>query len=402
MIAFVSQVSQFLENKDMELDQHEFLDYIIPSVLAGLCKGKFDQRTVCSFASNHHHSDDGDRTTAGHTELFVHSHAHHHHVHVRHGTPPLPELGLRRMKGVVSQPNVFAPPPFGLSAHSLSESGDGEHGGAATDKRQSLFSSLSESNLKGSLSSPTSQQELCCLKLVDHVKSTGMSEDGCFVWAHAIVKNVHVDDGNYSAGVVHRLVEIRQMPLDWVAPQISRYFASKLKADAVNRPLSLRSIDFLSKSSLIWGCGKAPVQIGRTVDLDMFAAFWKWFDPLVACIEYSTLWPFTQPRLLHGFLSKGVCVSMLQHAPAGTFLLRFSETRRRCFVIAYVHDDGCVQFVPVTCKPEGGWYVALQEDETGVTFSTIQDLILSVNVLKYLFPQTPKETAFHLDAAARS
>ncbi|RLN36918.1 hypothetical protein BBJ28_00021159 [Nothophytophthora sp. Chile5] len=95
---------------------------------------------------------------------------------------------------------------------------------------------------------------------------------------------------------------------------------------------------------------------------------------------------------------------MLERAPPGTFLLRFSETRVRCVVIAYVRDDGCVQFVPVTCQPErGGWFVALQGDtdasqSSGVTFPTLQELLLSVNVLKFLFPQTPKEAAFALQA----
>ncbi|POM58406.1 Hypothetical protein PHPALM_36944, partial [Phytophthora palmivora] len=36
----ICAVSQFLENKDMELDQREFLSYIIPSVNTGLCMSK--------------------------------------------------------------------------------------------------------------------------------------------------------------------------------------------------------------------------------------------------------------------------------------------------------------------------------------------------------------------------
>ncbi|CAI5743904.1 unnamed protein product [Peronospora destructor] len=56
---------------------------------------------------------------------------------------------------------------------------------------------------------------------------------------------------------------------------------------------------------------------------------------------------------------------MRKRAPPGTFLLRFSETRIQCFVIAYVRDDQCVQFVPVTWQ----WF---------------------------FFPQTPKGVAFTL------
>ncbi|KAL4156576.1 hypothetical protein PRNP1_005606 [Phytophthora ramorum] len=210
---------------------------------------------------------------------------------------------------------------------------------------------------------------------------------------------------------VSQFLEKKDMELDqheflsYIIPSVSCFFATKLKGDAATRPLSTRSIDFLSKSSLIWGRGcAAPAQRGGAVSLHMFAAFWAWFRPLVDCILFSALWPHTEPRLLHGFLSKGACVSMLERAPPGTFLLRFSETRLRCLVVAYVRDDQCVQFVPVTWQPEReGWFVALQgesnaggAESNGVTFPTLQELILSVNVLKFLFPQTPKEAAFTL------
>ncbi|CAI5743936.1 unnamed protein product [Peronospora destructor] len=52
---------------------------------------------------------------------------------------------------------------------------------------------------------------------------------------------------------------------------------------------------------------------------------------------------------------------------------------------------------------EGGWFVALQgqistadSESNGVTFSTLHELILSVHVLKLLFPQTPKGVTFTL------
>ncbi|KAF1321944.1 hypothetical protein FI667_g11611, partial [Globisporangium splendens] len=325
-----------------------------------------------------------------------HHHNHHHHVHHQHpqswdGSAPAPEAVSRRMKPVASQGDVLAKTHF---KHSQSERGSHHFHHDGSSRPHPLVASYSESDLKGAISA-TSQRQLCILKIADHVKWAVPHEEGRLVWAHAVVANSGLaNDEEYTAAVVHRLLH-PQMPLDWIAPQISRYFATQLKHDAVKRPLSLRSIDFLSKSTLVWG-GKAPAQQNGLVTLEMFAVFWRWFSPLAESILFSQLWSYTQPRLLHGFLSKGACVNMLQRAPPGTFLLRFSETRQRCFVIAYVHDDQCVQFVPVTCKPQNGWYVALQEDNTGVTFPTIQDLILSVTVLKYLFPQTPKEVAFQI------
>lgn len=378
----------------MELDQHEFLNYIIPSVNAGLSVKKYDQ-TTGSFPSfiqeTIHASHVADISS-------LHNH-HHHHNHQQSwdGTSSGVDDIVRRMKPAASHGDVLSKTSL---EHSQSERGANlfhRDASATTGRPHPLLASHSESDLVGSMS-VTSQRQMCILKIADHVKWVIPNEEGRLVWAHAAVANAGVANTNegYTAAAVHQLMALYEMPLDWIAPHISRYFATELKHDAVTRPLSLRSIDFLSKSTLVWG-GIAPAQQNGYVSLEMFAVFWKWFAPLTECILYSHLWSYTQPRLLHGFLSKGACVNMLQRAPPGTFLLRFSETRLRCFVIAYVHDDGCVQFVPVTRKPqESGWYVALQEDNSGVTFPTIQDLILSVTVLKYLFPQTPKEVAFQI------
>jgi hypothetical protein len=254
-----------------------------------------------------------------------------------------------------------------------------------------------------STSASQSHAELYAIRLAASLKNSIRDEEGQMLWATSLIANAGGVDGdsNWNTAALQHLESTRTIPMDWLAPGISRYFATKLKADAAKRPLSVRSFDFLAKSTLVWGnSGRAPSQLQGNVDLEMFAHFWKWFPPLVECIAYSKLWSFTQPRLLHGFLSKGACVTMLQHAPPGTFLLRFSETRLRCFVIVYVTEQQSVQFVPVTCQHGenetqcDGWYVSLEEDGSGVTFATIQDLILSVTVLKFLFPQTPKELAF--------
>lgn len=382
----------------MELDQHEFLNYIIPSVNAGLSVKKYDQ-TTGSFPSFIQETIQASHATEA-SSLHNHHNHHHHHHHHNHqqswdGVSGGVDDVMRRMKPAASHGDVLSKPPL---EHSQSERGANHfhHNASAAGRPYPLLASHSESDLVGTMSA-TSQRQMCILKIADHVKWAILNEEGRLVWAHAAVANADVaDDEGYTAAAVHQLTALHEMPLEWIAPHISRYFATELKHDAVTRPLSLRSIDFLSKSTLVWG-GTVPAQQDGHVSLEMFAVFWRWFVPLTECILYSHLWSYTQPRLLHGFLSKGACVNMLQRAPPGTFLLRFSETRLRCFVIVYVHDDGCVQFVPVTRKPqESGWYVALQEDNSGVTFPTIQDLILSVTVLKYLFPQTPKEVAFQI------
>ncbi|KAG3022702.1 hypothetical protein PC121_g8332 [Phytophthora cactorum] len=421
----ICAVSQFLEKKDMELDQGEFLSYIIPSVNTGLCMGKVDAtRADCGLDSHHRHEQEmlSLVKTKSMDGCYSYSHKHHHH----HSLSPCiveeaeyqhrlsaREATLRRIKPVASQSDVFtAKPSLGVPMGS-----EGQGIDLPPLNTHPLISTRSEPSLTGSIASPTtSLQQLCLLKVADHVRPIIQNEGGSLVWARAVVINATLPDfrnpegglkDGYSAAAVRQLQELKDIPLDWIAPQVSCFFATKLKGDAARRPLSTRSIDFLSKSSLIWGRGcAAPAQRGGAVSLRMFTAFWAWFRPLVDCILYSTLWPHTEPRLLHGFLSKGACVSMLERAPPGTFLLRFSETRVRCLVIAYVRDDQYVQFVPVTWQPErGGWFVALQgntntgdAENNGVTFPTIQEVILSVNVLTFLFPHTPKEAAFTLHA----
>ncbi|GMF26827.1 unnamed protein product [Phytophthora lilii] len=417
----------------MELDQHEFLSYIIPSVNTGLCMSKLGATSTPSCALDlHQRRHDQEMLALAHTTsddgCYSHSHEHHHHFH-HHGLPSCIDEGveyqhrlqgtnargaaLRRMKPVASQSDIFTTKSsLEASSDHKAALNDGEKPSADRPPPNShpLISSRSEPSLSGPITAPTtSLQQLCLLKVADHVRPIIQSEGGSLVWARAVVINAALPDypnrsnkaqDSYSSAVVRQLQELKDIPLDWVAPQVSCFFATKLKGDAAKRPLSTRSIDFLSKSSLIWGPGcAAPAQRGGAVSLRMFAAFWGWFRPLVDCILFSTLWPHTEPRLLHGFLSKGACVSMLERAPPGTFLLRFSETRVRCLVIAYVRDDQCVQFVPVAWLPERtGWFVALQgvgdAESNGVTFPTLQELILSVNVLKFLFPQTPKEKAF--------
>ncbi|OWZ20348.1 hypothetical protein PHMEG_0005243 [Phytophthora megakarya] len=431
----ICAVSQFLENKDMELDQREFLSYIIPSVNTGLCMNKCDTTTLnCALDLRHGQHEQETLVLTKTTSMdgcYSHSHEHHHHHHHNHPSCideekeyqhrlqgfNAHEATLRRMKPVASQSDVFtAKSSLGVLTDQHLTSTDSVGQTTSIPRSHQLISSRSEPSLTGSMTAPTtSPQQLCLLKVADHVRPIIQSEGGSLVWSRAVVINATGPDylnpngslkDGFSAAVVRQMQELKDIPLDWIAPQVSCFFATKLKGDAAKRPLSTRSIDFLSNSSLIWGQGcAAPAQRGGAVSLRMFAAFWAWFRPLVDCILYSTLWPHTEPRLLHGFLSKGACVSMLERAPPGTFLLRFSETRVRCLVIAYVRDDQYVQFVPVTWQPvRGGWFVALQgetnsdAESNGVTFPSLQELILSVNVLKFLFPHTLKAAAFTLQS----
>ena len=130
------------------------------------------------------------------------------------------------------------------------------------------------------------------------------------------------------------------------------------------------------------------------VDISMFSSFWSWFEATVSCLRASGIWSYTSPRLLHGFLSKSDTIRMLNGMTPGTFLLRCSESRRNCLVIAYVKGVASattVQFVQVDYV--NGIFQTIVSGEC-VQFLTMQRLVLRVQTLVWLYPGIAKEDAF--------
>ncbi|RQM22757.1 hypothetical protein B5M09_001466 [Aphanomyces astaci] len=360
--AILSQVAQLLENHDLSRDEGEFLHYLIPAVIAGLDP-----------ASKQHFSTD-------YCPLLPYT--------VSSKKEPPSDMSRThddKLVPVAALPIACPPPPLHQPPSSSS-----------TPASDGL-----------------SPQQLQLFAIKRQVEGSIASSEGCMIWAHAVVE---FNKSTASSVDVCQVAALTSVPFEFIGQQVSRYFASKIRQDAVLRPLSTRCMEFLSSSDRIWGtirsyviyCLDNATLLGRAgvspntrrglVDLDMFGAFWTWFQPLLSCIKTSQLWGFKHPRLLHGFISKSSCVNMLSPCVPGTFLLRFSETKASCVVVVFVTSGGRVEMVPVEYKHTvpRRFEVYLQDSGAIVSFSTLPELVLNVHVLKFVYPHTPKQNVFQV------
>ncbi|ETV89219.1 hypothetical protein, variant [Aphanomyces astaci] len=341
----ICAVAQLLENHDLSRDEGEFLHYLIPAVIAGLDP-----------ASKQHFSTD-------YCPLLPYT--------VSSKKEPPSDMSRThddKLVPVAALPIACPPPPLHQPPSSSS-----------TPASDGL-----------------SPQQLQLFAIKRQVEGSIASSEGCMIWAHAVVE---FNKSTASSVDVCQVAALTSVPFEFIGQQVSRYFASKIRQDAVLRPLSTRCMEFLSSSDRIWGrAGVSPNTRRGLVDLDMFGAFWTWFQPLLSCIKTSQLWGFKHPRLLHGFISKSSCVNMLSPCVPGTFLLRFSETKASCVVVVFVTSGGRVEMVPVEYKHTvpRRFEVYLQDSGAIVSFSTLPELVLNVHVLKFVYPHTPKQNVFQV------
>lgn len=231
--------------------------------------------------------------------------------------------------------------------------------------------------------------ELSLLAIADKVKLFVDDYDGCVVWAQGILSaNRNGEKATPTTPIMFQ--HFRQ--------SLCRYFSTVIQGDAISRPLSGHSLDFMERSNAIWGTKSVDSgRIGGPISITMFAHFWHWFSQLLVCIRHCGLWGYTNPRLLRGFLSKAECMELLLGSPAGTFLLRFSESKIQCIVIAYVKDQlvnigskGRIEFVQVPFVQDRGY--ELRVEGNLIYFPTLQQLLANIKSLRVLYPNIPKES----------
>ncbi|OQR94502.1 hypothetical protein ACHHYP_01246 [Achlya hypogyna] len=328
----ICAVAQLLELRDLQHDEREFLDYLIPSVIAGL-----DPTSKQDLANDY-------------CPLLPYGHAR---------PPPLAKAASAKSAPLVA-------PPFEQPLR--------RHGSCfAADEG-------------------ISPQQLQVLAVRQHARAFIASPEGCMVWAHAVVEC----EGRGAGRDLHAVAHTTAVPFEFLAQQIGRFFAAKVRQAAVERPLSGRCMEFLASSSLIWGPGGRSPKKERRVDMAMFQAFWTWFEPLIVCIQQTSVWAFKHPRLLHGFISKEASRAMLAATVPGTFLLRFSETRKSCLVVVYLTASRRVEFVPIEFNASQSTFeIFLQDEQASVVYPSLAQLVLSIHVLKTIYPSTPKELVFH-------
>ncbi|TMW55762.1 hypothetical protein Poli38472_010644 [Pythium oligandrum] len=196
----ICAVAQFLETKDMELDKHEFLNYIIPSVNAGLAVENCDDHTQCfPVLPQDCHIDTHPVHSHHHHHPHSHPHPHHEHTMLPHqqrwaSMPSMPvfreaspsEKTLASLAEEVELQLQFEDMPNNVRGSSMSTDT-----GHLSAPRPTLEPSRSENDLhmrRPPISKPLTEAELCVLNLSDSLKAlVRMDLEGRLTWARAVV-----------------------------------------------------------------------------------------------------------------------------------------------------------------------------------------------------------------------
>ncbi|KAL8164059.1 UNVERIFIED_CONTAM: hypothetical protein K2H54_044842 [Gekko kuhli] len=112
--------------------------------------------------------------------------------------------------------------------------------------------------------------------------------------------------------------------------------------------------------------------------------FWQWFEGILELTK-KYLKDYWSDRLILGFVSKQYVSSCLSNAPAGTFLLRFSDSLIGGISIAYV-----IRLPNGSCEVEN-----IQPfTATNLSVRSLADCVLDLQELQVLYPNRPKREAF--------
>ncbi|XP_060109293.1 signal transducer and activator of transcription 6 [Heteronotia binoei] len=112
--------------------------------------------------------------------------------------------------------------------------------------------------------------------------------------------------------------------------------------------------------------------------------FWQWFEGILDLTK-KYLKDYWSDRLIMGFVSKDYVSSRLGNAPAGTFLLRFSDSLIGGISIAYVIR-----------LPNGSCQVENIQPFTAANLSvrSLADCVRDLEEIQILYPNRPKKEAF--------
>ncbi|XP_039221641.1 signal transducer and activator of transcription 6 [Crotalus tigris] len=144
---------------------------------------------------------------------------------------------------------------------------------------------------------------------------------------------------------------------------------------------NITSLEELQRCHVSWSQFNKEMLPGRGF------TFWQWFEGILDLTK-KYLKNYWSDRLIMGFVSKQYVFNYLSNAPAGTFLLRFSDSEIGGISIAYVNyfPDGSTQvenIQPFTAKQ--------------LSIRSLADCVLDLPQLHVLYPNRPKHEAFRRD-----
>jgi hypothetical protein len=176
---------------------------------------------------------------------------------------------------------------------------------------------------------------------------------------------------------------------------LATLFRNILGSDVGNRPLS-EAYDFLCSSPRIWK-GQAPnTTLDNQFTVDQFNHFYTWFVDQSLNLKKTRCWSGQHPVLIHGFLNRRSAESLLHNRPAGTFLIRLSESQPSLVVSFTRVGSSAIQHVVVEVNHDlsDSFPFHTKIDEKWVHYQTLRALILDNGQLATLHPHHAKEDVF--------
>jgi len=217
-----------------------------------------------------------------------------------------------------------------------------------------------------------------------------------------------------SIGHLGAALETDKAELPWhkVEYFLRGHFAERVgAAAAAARPLGEGDAFFLRSSARLWGGpDQAPIRTNNKVTFESFSTFWLWFQAQMTCIAITNMWGVTLPvKLLRPFINGQTAESYLASRPAGTFLVRLSESVAFSYTISVVSraagagHGAAVNHVRVNVHPHTFACETTVEGRRA-EFPDLATLILGIPALRAFFggsqADCPKEEALLAAAAA--
>jgi hypothetical protein len=137
---------------------------------------------------------------------------------------------------------------------------------------------------------------------------------------------------------------------------------------------------------------------------DAFSVFFEWFKSCAELVRrFPVTWgkfvPLSQGSAAHvsvflGFLTGAEANERLQGRPAGSFLLRFSESCKSTVTLSRVDASGRLEHNRIVCtaSADGGRFGF--ETPGSVKYATLEECILSCSIISHVWPGYEKRGVF--------
>lgn len=188
---------------------------------------------------------------------------------------------------------------------------------------------------------------------------------------------------------------------------IGRYFERKVPG-ARGRPLESGDFDLFASDAALWKQedGGSPASRARRggarvsevlLSRARVETFWRWFWQAVTTLCSTSAWSTGQwGRALGfaGFMRKDDALAGLSGKAPGTFLIRFSTTQRGSLAVHYTSRSRGRrgELVSVIVKVTNAGELTIVNGNR--PYHNLDDLVLSMDQLKFLHPDIRKEDVF--------